>query len=82
MSYQSESSSTIGREEGFDIKSYTLINLELTLLPDAADWSVSLYGKNLGDKYYWTSVDVQTDAVYRLPGMPRQYGVRFSKDFE
>lgn len=82
MSYQSESSSTIGREEGFDIKSYTLINLELTLLPDAADWSVSLYGKNLGDKYYWTSVDVQTDAVYRLPGMPRQYGVRFTKDFE
>lgn len=82
VSYQSESSSTIGREEGFDIKSYTLINLEVTLLPDTADWSVSLYGKNLGDKYFWTSVDVQTDAVYRLPGMPRQYGVRFTREFE
>ena len=40
-----------------------------------------MFERNLTDEYYWTSVDVQTDAVYRIPGLPREYGVRFRYDF-
>ena len=81
VSYRSASSSTIGEEQGFDIKGYTLVNADISIYSNNDKWTFGLYAKHLLDAYYWTSVDVQTDAIYRIPGLPREYGARLSYNF-
>jgi iron complex outermembrane recepter protein len=76
--YQSKTSGSIGEETGFDVAGYTVVNAALALHSANDKWRVGFYAKNLFNKYYWTSVDVLTDTVFRTPGMARTYGVRLS----
>jgi len=76
--YQSKTSGSIGEETGFGVGAYTVVNAALALHSADDKWRVGLYAKNLFNKYYWTSVDVLTDTVFRTPGMARTYGVRLS----
>ncbi len=81
LSYRSDASATIGDENGFEIDSYSLHNGDVSFYTPNGKWREGLYGRNLTDEYYWTSVDVQTDAIYRIPGMPREFGARGSFDY-
>lgn len=80
-SYRSESSATIGDEQGFDVRGYALVNADISLFANDDKWAVGLFVKNLFDTYHWTSVDIQTDAIYRIPGLPREYGAKISYNF-
>ncbi len=76
--YQAKTSGSLGQEAGFDVRAYTLVNAGLALHSADDKWRVGLYAKNLFNKYYWSSVDVLTDTVFRTPGMARTYGLRLS----
>nr|WP_136251272.1 TonB-dependent receptor [Ningiella ruwaisensis] len=81
ISYRSDASAAIGPEPDFEVDSYALVNATVNLLPDSENWSVGLYATNLLDEYYWTSVDIQTDSIYRIAGMPREFGLRLKYEF-
>ena len=81
VSYRSDASAVIGEEPGFDVDGYALVNGDVSLYSTEGGWKVGVYAKNLFDEYYWTSVDTTTDPVYRIPGMPREYGVRLQYNF-
>ncbi|WP_169799524.1 TonB-dependent receptor [Novosphingobium lentum] len=54
----------------FNIKGYTTADARLGY--EAADgaWKVMVWGKNIFDTYYWTTVIPSNDSQGRLAGMP------------
>lgn len=81
ISYKTDSTASIGREDGFEVDGYALVNATMNLTAENEAWSVGLYVNNLFDKYYWTSVDIQTDSIYRIAGLPREFGLRLKYTF-
>jgi outer membrane receptor protein involved in Fe transport len=81
ISYRTDSTASIGREKGFEVDGYALVNATMNLTAVNEKWSVGLYVNNLFDKYYWTSVDIQTDSIYRIAGLPREFGLRLNYKF-
>ena len=59
----------------FNIKGYTTVDARIGY--EAADgaWKAMLWGKNVFNKYYWTSVIPSIDSQARFAGMPATYGV-------
>ena len=59
----------------FNIKGYATVDARIGY--EAADgaWKAMLWGKNIFDKYYWTSVIPSIDSQARFAGMPATYGV-------
>lgn len=45
-------------------------------------WKVTVWGKNILNKYYWTNVIYGYDTASRLSGMPATYGVTFGFKFD
>ena len=56
---------------------YHLISASLTWTANDPRYSVQLFGRNLGDKYYFASGAEGSNDAY-LPGAPRTYGVTMS----
>ena len=61
---------------GFDIDSYGLLNLVAGIKSPDGHWQAELWGNNVLDKYYWTSVIYVNDTTVRSTGMPGTYGAR------
>jgi iron complex outermembrane recepter protein len=59
----------------FNIKGYSTTDARVGY--EAADgaWKVMLWGKNIFDKYYWTTVIPSNDSQGRFAGMPATYGI-------
>jgi iron complex outermembrane recepter protein len=36
---------------------------------------MSVWGKNIFDKYYWNNVNVSQDSIARYTGMPATFGI-------
>ena len=62
----------------FIIGAYTLVDLRAGIAASDNRWRVSIYGKNVFNKYYWTNVVAAFDTIGRYAGMPGTYGVAFS----
>lgn len=62
----------------FNIKSYTLVDADAGIEAEDGKWRLSLYGKNIFNKYYWSDVFRQIDNTSRHVGEPATYGVRAS----
>jgi len=84
-SYQSKSHAVFGYTEAeadnapsFIIRPYTLFNLTAGVGAADGKWRVELWGKNITNKYYWTSVNYISDETVRLAGLPATYGARVS----
>jgi len=60
----------------FQIDAYTLVDLRTGLEGDR--WRVSLWGKNVGNTYYWNNVNSSFDVIVRYAGMPATYGITAS----
>lgn len=65
----------------FNIKGYATVDARVGY--EAADgaWKVMLWGKNVFNKYYWTTVIPSNDSQARFAGMPATYGVTFGFKF-
>jgi outer membrane receptor protein involved in Fe transport len=65
----------------FIIDAYALVDLQAGIAAADNRWRVSLYGKNVLNKYYWTNVVAAFDTIGRYAGMPATYGVSYSRRF-
>jgi hypothetical protein len=58
------------------IPGYTLIDLRLGVTK--GDWQFQIWGRNVGNTYYWTAADHVNDVLLHYTGMPATYGVTLS----
>lgn len=74
-SYKDE---TFGAQPFNRVDSYGLIDARVALGADDDRWRVALWGRNLADKYYYTSAFLGGNGPFvRMVGLPRTYGVSF-----
>jgi iron complex outermembrane recepter protein len=78
LTYNSQTYSGIGALSLMRIDSFALLDLRAGL--DFGDGRYRLWGwgKNATDKYYWTNVFANGNAIARFVGQPCTYGVSFS----
>ena len=81
-SYSAEQQADFEGLEEFHIDSHHIFGARLSLNEIDAKWNIALFVRNLTDEYYWSSVQVQTDTIFRYAGMPRTYGMEFTWNFE
>lgn len=60
------------------IKAYGLLNLAAGLESEDKHWRFEVWGKNVTNTYYWTSVYYEADTVVRDAGLPATYGLTLS----
>ncbi|MFC3070573.1 TonB-dependent receptor [Phenylobacterium soli] len=63
------------------LPSYSLVNASVGIHAQNDRWELQLWGRNLGDKYYWTAVSSNANVVVRFPGQPRTYGASLTVKF-
>ena len=68
-------------DSAFKVDAYTLVGLNVGLLPNNQAWEANFWMRNLTDEYYWTSVQIQTDTTFRYAGMPRTWGASLKYNF-
>ncbi len=57
----------------YGIDPYTLVNLRAGV--ESEHWRVEIWGKNVFNKYYWSTAYPAFDTITRYTGMPATYGV-------
>lgn len=65
----------------YRIPAFGLVNGQIGIYGIDKPWTVSVWGKNLTDHYYWSNVSATIDAATRLPGMARTFGITLSHRF-
>ncbi|WP_176598000.1 TonB-dependent receptor [Sphingobium sp. 15-1] len=73
-SYGSPQLSAAGRADAF-IPSYALLDLRGGLRSADGRWELTLWGKNVTNKFYWTNQLRNFDTIARYAGRPAEYGV-------
>ena len=79
--YQTESATDFGEDPRLRIKEYGLLNASLGVYSLDDKWRFSVWGRNLTDEYYWTSVASNANLIVRFPGQPRTYGATVTLNF-
>jgi len=78
--YQSKSNTIFEDIDLYKVDAYGTVNASLGIKSESG-WSVSLWAKNLFDKYYWSAVASNANVVVRFPNPPRTYGLTLGFDF-
>ena len=60
---------------------YTTLDARLGYESPDQSWRVMLWGKNITDEYYWTTIIPASDDIARFAGRPRTYGVTLGYNF-
>lgn len=89
VSYRTKTTSAFGRNAPttpfpyslFDIRAYSLVDLQAGIAAPDGKWRVTVFGKNIFNTYYWTDAFRQIDNTSRHVGEPATYGVRLSYRF-
>ncbi len=79
--YQSKSHADLEAAPLYDIKAYGQVNGSLGIGAVDKRWDLSLWGRNLGNTYYWTAVSSNANTVVRFPGKPRTFGATLTSKF-
>lgn len=84
-SYQTFQSAAFGYQQATTtgapslvIPAYALFNLTAGIGDRNDKWRVDVFGKNVTNKYYITSINYIADSTTAFTGMPATYGVRLS----
>lgn len=72
--FQSQSHADLGEDPNFRINGYGLLNASIGIHALDDRWELSIWGRNLTDTYYWTSVASNANVTVRFPGQPATYG--------
>jgi iron complex outermembrane recepter protein len=75
VAYRSSTNGGLGDDPRLAIDAYTLLNLKVGVKTEDGRWSISVYGKNVTNSYYWNNALHVQDTIVRYVGMPAQYGV-------
>jgi len=78
-SYRDEYPSWLGAK--YDVPSYWLANVSLTVAPQGAPWTATFFARNLFDKEYDLTRNFFTSADIAQPGRPRTIGVRLNYQY-
>jgi len=78
-SYRDEYPSWLGPK--YDVEAYWLANASVTVGPEAANWSVTFWARNLFDQDYDLTRNFFTSADIAQPGRPRTIGARLSLQY-
>lgn len=62
----------------YELNPYALLDVRLGYASASGRWRVTLWGKNVLNKYYWTNVIAASDVGARMLGLPARYGITFS----
>lgn len=81
INYRSDANASLGFDPRSQIKAYTTLGLEFGLESHDGLWRASVFGENVTNKFYWTSVNLLTDALIRYAGQPRHLGARLALRF-
>jgi outer membrane receptor protein involved in Fe transport len=66
------------RADDFDINDYTTFDVRAGIEPQDGNWKISVFGRNITNKTYTTSVTTYLDTLFRFTGRPMTYGAAFS----
>lgn len=81
--YTDDYYSYLSNNDGTDlVEDYQVFNARLSLGSDAGDWELSLWGKNLGDEFYYVSNTAGNDVFTRYTGQGQTYGVSLNYNFQ
>lgn len=78
VTYQSQTNSQLGELPLLDTKSYALVDLRASVGAQDGSWKFSIWGRNVGNVYYWTAANANLDTTVRFAGMPATYGATLS----
>jgi outer membrane receptor protein involved in Fe transport len=78
LTYNSESTSTLGSPSYAEISDFTVLDLRAGFGPEDGRWQVSAFGRNVTDEFYWTNAFANQDVIVRYAAKPITYGVKLS----
>ncbi len=81
VTYRSKSKGGLENDPRLAIDSYTLVDLRAGVQSAAGRWKAMVWGRNVGDVYYWNNVLKAQDNVIRYAGRPATWGVTVSHEF-
>lgn len=79
--FNSRTNSTLGDPASSAIKKFATLDLRAGVNGPGDKWSVSVWGRNVTNTYYWTNQFVTQDVIGRYAAMPATYGVSASFNF-
>lgn len=79
--WQDDTAADLGDQETFQIDSYSLFNASIGVHSLDDRWALQLWGRNIFDTYYWTSVASNANVVVRFPGQAPTYGVSLTFNY-
>lgn len=71
----SDFASSVPVEQTYTIPGYSLLDLRAGVSFNDGKWSVTVFGKNVLNKYYLTNIFTDYDTIARFSGQPATYGV-------
>ncbi|MFC0590780.1 TonB-dependent receptor [Novosphingobium aquiterrae] len=80
LRYQSKSNTIFENLPLYKIDAYAVANGSIGI-KSKEGWSLSLWGKNLFNKYYWSAIASNANVVVRFPNPPRTWGATLGFDF-
>ena len=78
---QSRTNGGLGELPLLKIDAYALLDLRAGIKSDDGTWRFSIWGRNVTNKYYWTTADHIADTTVRYTGKPATYGATLSVRF-
>jgi outer membrane receptor protein involved in Fe transport len=78
VSYEDKTNAAFGNLPAYDVKAYTLVDMQAGLESKSGDYRLTIWGRNIFDEYYWTSAQRGFDFDTRYAGMPSTFGVTLS----
>ncbi len=78
LRHQSKSHADLEGDPRFAIPSYSLLNGSIGIHSLDDKWELSLWGRNLADKYYYPAISNNSNLIVRFPGQTRTFGASFT----
>lgn len=79
--YSSRQKADLYNNPLFVIRPYAVFDANIILMSRSNRYEIELFGRNIFNKYYWTSVQTDQDSITRYAGMPRTYGAAVRVNF-
>jgi hypothetical protein len=76
--YQTSTNAAFGEHPTFAIDGFGTLDLRAGIESPAGRWRVSVWGRNVTDKYYWNNAVRASDTVVRYAGDPATFGISAS----
>ncbi len=80
-SFTGKTNSTLEGDPLYAHRAYGITGARIRLGSDDGDWSVLFWGKNIFNTFSQLSIVQEGDAVDRITGQPRRYGMTFSYNY-